>query len=81
MKADSLILFGALGLVAYLVLTKNPLSNAINQAVNLPPQSVTSPKRIELGGLRSTNQLGFDIQTGLANLRDNLSFGGLLFQG
>ena len=81
MKADTLILFGALGLVAYLVLTKNPFSNAINQAVNLPSQSVTSPKRIELGGLRSTNTLGFDIQTGLANLRDNLSFGGLLFQG
>lgn len=80
-STDSLILLGGLALVAYVVLTKNPLSTALNQAINLPPQSVTSPKRSELGGLRSTNQLGFDIQTGLANLRDNLSFGGLLFQG
>ena len=80
-STDSLILLAGLGLFAYIILTKNPISTALSQAVNLPPQNITSPQRIELGGLRSTNQLGFDIQTGLANLRDNLSFGGLLFKG
>lgn len=32
-----------------------------------------------LGGLKSTNALGFDITTAFKNLRDNLSFGGALF--
>ena len=80
-STDSLLLLAGLGIIAYVVLTKNPISTALNQAVNLPSQTITSPQRVELLGLRSTNKLGFDIQTGLANLRDNLSFGGLFFQG
>jgi len=80
MNLNNLLILGGIGVLAYVVLTKNPISSALNQAVNLPPQSVTSPQRPELGGLRSTNALGFDVTTALANLRDNLSFGGLLFQ-
>ena len=44
-------------------------------------QEETSPQRPELLGLRSTNRLGLDFETAIANLRDNLSLGGLLFQG
>jgi len=80
MNLNSLLIIGGIGVLAYVVLTKNPISSALNQAINLPPQSVTSPQRSELGGLRSTNALGFDVTTALANLRDNLTFGGLLFQ-
>ncbi len=83
---DTLILVG-FGLVALVVLTKNPITNAIKEAAELPPQEVTSPEGFL--GLRSTNTLGLidsapgltPFQTALANLRDNLTFGGLLFQG
>lgn len=91
-RIDSLILLGGLGVIAYIVLTKNPISNAFAEAAQLPPQNVTSPPRPILGGLQSTNQLGLvfgnsidgtlsAFQLGLANLRDNLSVGGLLFKG
>lgn len=70
-KLDSLILIGGVVVVGYFLL----------KSVKLPPQTETSPQRPELLGLRSTNKLGFDIQTAFANLRDNLSIGGLLFQG
>ena len=80
-STDSFILLAGLGIIAYIILTKNPISQVLNEAINLPSQSITSPQRPELLGLRSTNKLGFDITTGLANLRDNLSFGGLFFQG
>ena len=89
---DSLILLAGMGIIAYVVLTKNPISNAVIESSNLPSQNQTSPQRETLGGLQSTNQLGLifgpsidgtlsAFQLGLANLRDNLSVGGLLFKG
>ena len=45
----------------------------------VPPQEVTSPQQPELAGLRSTNKLGLDFDTAIANLRDNLTVGGLVF--
>lgn len=70
-KFDTIILLGGIGVIGYFLL----------KSFKLPPQTETSPQRPILGGLRSTNRLGFDLTTGLANLRDNLSIGGLLFQG
>ena len=80
-STDSLILLAGLAIIGYIVITRNPISDTLNKAINLPPQGQTSPQRPYLGGLRSTNQLGFDVTTALANFRDNLSFGGLFFQG
>ncbi len=88
MVTTNLILIAAIGLVV-LFITRNPLTEAIKELVELPPQSETSPQQALLLGLRSTNTLGLidaapgltPLQTGLANLRDNLTFGGLLFQG
>ena len=88
MGNTDLALLAGLGFVI-LMITKNPFSDALKDISTLPPQEVTSPKQDFLFGLRSTNTLGLidsapgltPLQTGLANLRDNLTFGGLLFQG
>ena len=88
MGTTDLALIAGLGFVV-LMITKNPVSDAIKDLVNLPPQEITSPQQTALFGLRSTNTLGFidaaegltPLQTAFANLRDNLTFGGLLFQG
>lgn len=61
------------GIVALIIL--------IPRIPKVAAQEITSPERTELFGLRSTNTLGFDFETAIANLRDNLSFGGLFFQG
>lgn len=80
-----LAIIAALGFVA-LMLTKNPVTQVIKEITTLPPQEVTSPKGFL--GFRTTGTLGLidskkgltPLQTGLANLRDNLTVGGLLFQ-
>lgn len=61
------------GIVALIIL--------IPRIPKVAAQEITSPQRTVIGGLRSTNTLGFDFETAIANLRDNLSIGGLLFQG
>ncbi|MCH8127449.1 hypothetical protein IIC38_16050 [candidate division KSB1 bacterium] len=83
---DSLVLLGVFGLVGYFLIFKNPLANATKDIIDLPRQDITSPKQF---GFNTTNTLGLidsapgltPFQTALANLRDNLSIGGLLFQG
>ena len=88
MGTTDLALIAGLGFVV-LMITKNPISDALKELASLPPQEITSPQQGFLFGLRSTNTLGLidsaegltPFQTGLANLRDSLTFGGLLFQG
>ena len=70
-KIESLAIL--LGIVAIIII--------IPKIPEVRAQEMTSPKREELRGLRTTNKLGFDFETAIANLRDNLSLGGVLFQG
>jgi len=80
MVSSTLLTLLGIGII-FVIVTRNPVTQAFADISNIPPQSETSEQQIVLGGLRSTNLLGFDVQTAFANIRDNLTFGGALFQG